>query len=230
MGRRAVLAGLLCATAATPRSSPAPPLTGQCDAVANASRLPCGIYETRKDNMHGGYDFGAACHARGCCYLPLDGGAAESASPNCFWPGAAVPVKTAHLVQSNHFDAGFTDQLNAVVNSYFDTFFPGAVALAAELRARGGEERLRWMTQSWLVAIYLDCPAIKAELPVLHCPNASAVASVEAAVRRGDIWWHAFPHNAELAAADAVRQACSPPLSCIQFRHLIPSHALIVWG
>ena len=53
------------------------------------------------------------------------------------------------------------------------------------------------------VAVYLDCPAIKAELPVLHCPNASAVASFKAAVRRGDIWWHAFPHNAELAAADA---------------------------
>ena len=106
-------------------------------------------------------------------------------------------------MQSNHFDAGFTDQLDAVVNSYFDIFFPGAVALAAELRARGGEERLRWMTQSWLVALYLDCSAIKRELPELHCPNATAVASFEAAIRRGDVWWHAFPHNAELAAADA---------------------------
>ena len=41
---------------------------------------------------------------------------------------------------------------------------------------------------------------------MLHCPNASSVAAFEAAVRRGDIWWHAFPHNAELAAADVVRE------------------------
>ena len=60
------------------------------------------------------------------------------------------------------------------------------------------------MTQSWLVALYLDCSAIASEsLPELHCPNATAVASFEAAIWRGDIWWHAFPHNAELAAADA---------------------------
>lgn len=85
------------------------------------------------------------------------------------------------------------------MNSYFDVFFPGAVALSSELRRAGDEKRLRWMTQSWLVALYLDCP--RAELPVLHCPNASAVADFEAAVHRGDIWWHAFPHNAELAAA-----------------------------
>lgn len=131
----------------------AAPTSAQCEAVPNASRLPCGIYETRADNMHGGYDFGAACHARGCCYLalPASGAASALTSPNCYWPGAAVPIKTAHLVQSNHLDLGFTDQLDAVVNSYFDVFFPGAVALAAELRSRGGEERLRWMTQSWLV-------------------------------------------------------------------------------
>jgi hypothetical protein len=57
------------------------------------------------------------------------------------------------------------------------------------------------MTQSWLVGLYLDCP--QDLLPVLHCPNASAIAEFEAAVKMGDIWWHAFPHNAELAAAGA---------------------------
>lgn len=30
------------------------------------------------------------------------------------------------------------------------------------------------------------------------CPNATAIAAFEAAVRRGDITWHAFPFNAEL--------------------------------
>ena len=66
-------------------------------------------------------------------------------------------------------------------------FFPGAVRLAAERRSQGGEERLRWMTQSWLVALYLECP--KHLLPFLHCPNASAVSAFEQAARRGDIWW-----------------------------------------
>lgn len=31
----------------------------------------------------------------------------------------------------------------------------------------------------------------------LHCPNATALAAFEAAVKRNDIGWHAFPHNAE---------------------------------
>ena len=155
-----------------------------CGAVPRASRIPCGIYETRADNMHGPYDFGAACRSRGCCY---EEPAANATAPNCFWEGSAAPIKTAHLIQSNHFDAGFTDQLDTVINSYFSVFFPGAVRLAAELRSQGGEERLRWMTQSWLVALYLECP--KHLLPFLNCPNASAVAAFEQAARRGDIWW-----------------------------------------
>jgi hypothetical protein len=32
----------------------------------------------------------------------------------------------------------------------------------------------------------------------LNCPNASQVASFKQAVADGVIWWHAFPHNAEL--------------------------------
>ena len=32
-----------------------------CASIPNASRIPCGIYETRKDNMHGNFDFGKAC-------------------------------------------------------------------------------------------------------------------------------------------------------------------------
>ena len=55
------------------------------------------------------------------------------------------------------------------------------------------------MTQSWLVALFLKCP--QTLLPSIHCPNATVVAEFEQAVKAGDIWWHAFPHNAELAAA-----------------------------
>ena len=31
----------------------------------------------------------------------------------------------------------------------------------------------------------------------LHCPNASAVAAFKAALRRGDIFLHGFPHDGE---------------------------------
>lgn len=61
----------------------------------------------------------------------------------------------------------------------------------------------RWMTQSWLVSMYRHCQDSVLNIlgpghPTdLVCPNASALASFEAAVRRGDITWHAFPHNAE---------------------------------
>ena len=50
------------------------------------------------------------------------------------------------------------------------------------------------MFQTWVVSMYLDCPPGMG----LHCPNATAVARFERAVAKGDITWHAFPHNAEL--------------------------------
>ena len=42
---------------------------------------------------------------------------------------------------------------------------------------------------------YLDCPLRDG----LYCPTAAEVTAFRDAVFRGDIWWHAFPHNAELA-------------------------------
>ena len=83
-----------------------------------------------------------------------------------------------------------------VINSYFHTFFPRAARLGAQLRAKG-EEPLAWMTQSWLVDLFLDCPAGLD----LECPTSNAVATFKAAVRAGDITWHAFPHNAQLSLA-----------------------------
>ena len=62
----------------------------------------------------------------------------------------------------------------------------------------GGAERFRWMTQSWLVALYLDCPTDLG----LHCPDAQGKAAFAAAVKKGDIYWHAFPHDAWLSLMD----------------------------
>ena len=44
------------------------------------------------------------------------------------------------------------------------------------------------------VKVNIGGPALPSDV---RCPNASALATFEAAVRRGDITWHAFPFNAE---------------------------------
>eukprot|EP01052_Picozoa_sp_SAG31_P022596 SAG31_NODE_1804_length_7234_cov_3.340855_3_plen_61_part_00 len=38
---------------------------------------------------------------------------------------------------------------------------------------------------------------LKVGAPTLHCPNSSAVAAFKAALRRGDIFFHAFAHDGE---------------------------------
>ena len=65
------------------------------------------------------------------------------------------------------------------------------------------------MTQSWIASLYLDCDnsgmlfwqelgdTIQAGASSIHCPNASSVAAFRAALKRGDIFFHAFAHNAE---------------------------------
>jgi hypothetical protein len=94
-----------------------------------------------------------------------------------------------------------------IVNRYFDELIPRAIARAdAE---RGSATPWTYMTQPWIVALYLDCenaglnawPEAAFEGgyvgPVLHCPNASAVAAFKAALQRGDIFMQAFPHDGE---------------------------------
>ena len=55
------------------------------------------------------------------------------------------------------------------------------------------------MCHSWLVSIFFDCPP---GVPGLRCPNATNRALIDAAIRAGDIWWHALPFNAEMALYD----------------------------
>lgn len=111
---------------------------------------------------------------------------------------------TVHLVISNHLDVGFggigpflaTDV--QVINTYFSVYFPKAIEVARKLRERGGEEQLKWMTQSFLVSMYLDCPPNMG----LQCPSKEEVEAFGEAVRAGDIWWHGMPHNAQIEVFD----------------------------
>lgn len=86
-----------------------------------------------------------------------------------------------------HLDVGFTDLASRVRRRYLEDFFPRALSVASELRARGGSApggpgaRLRWTTGSWILTEALDAasPAHRREL--------------EAAVEAGDLCWHALP-------------------------------------
>ena len=44
-----------------------------------------------------------------------------------------------------------------VVNRYFDEFFPLAASLGDQYRASGGDDKFIWMTQSWVVSLFLNC-------------------------------------------------------------------------
>jgi hypothetical protein len=145
------------------------------------------------------------CASRGCCW--------DSNTGACFYAADGAPnITQVFLIQSSHLDIGYADfpaegrngTITAVVNQYFEVYFPRAARIGAELRRRGGPERLKWMTHSWLVSVFFDCPR---HAPDLRCPNATTVVVVEAAIRAGDIWWHALPFNAEMAVYDSATLA-----------------------
>jgi hypothetical protein len=141
--------------------------------------------------------FDAGCKTPGCTR-------SEDLTPNEARVCAKVGAGNAH---------GATDPFGTgepwayhIVNRYFDQFIPQAIALAEEGRRNG--TAYTYMTQSWVASLYLDCEragmlswpgsgAAKAGLPTLHCPNASSVAAFKAALQRGDIFLHAFPHDGE---------------------------------
>ena len=89
--------------------------------------------------------------------------AAAAAGAGTSWvrPTARVlpsSIRKVHLVQACHLDVGFTGLAIDVVNDYFDTFFPAAIATAKALAANiTAEARLVFTAQSWLLELYLDC-------------------------------------------------------------------------
>ena len=116
-------------------------------------------------------------------------------------------VKKVYVLFSNHLDIGYTKNVEgstsaAVINQYFQQHFPKAIQTAEEAR-RKNKFRYSWMTHSWLVATYRNCNSTKVNIhgptspSLLVCPNASTLEEFEAAVRRGDINYHAFPFNSE---------------------------------
>ena len=102
--------------------------------------------------------------------------------PAVIGPGLVEPPVTQVLVvHKTHLDVGFTDLAAVVRRRYLEEFFPRAMATAAALRARGGPERFRWTTGSWILTEALEAEA---------CDGGSEVHD---AVEAGDLCWHALP-------------------------------------
>ena len=96
-------------------------------------------------------------------------------------------IRKVHVVSMTHLDVGFTNFAANVCSIYFNTHLPNAARLAQELRNRGGDERFIFTTHPWILLEFFD--------NIAQCtderPNATTVALVEDAIRRGDITWHA---------------------------------------
>jgi len=137
------------------------------------------------------------CEAMGCCF---DGAASGTQSaPQCFYGTDAKPIKRVHMIQASHFDAGFANSLVGIANLWFHTHYPRALKIGKELDALGGNPRMRFMTQSYLVSLFLNCPPTVG----IDCPTEQEVADFKESVSKGYLTWHAFPHNAELGSVDS---------------------------
>lgn len=111
-------------------------------------------------------------------------------------------VKYVHVIFMNHLDVGYDGIspeigfINNILNRYFNEYFPRAVNLSEQLRAGEYVENFVYTTHPWLVSLYLDCPEHfrLSDIPLL-CPNQTEKEYFEAAIRRGDVTWHAGPMN-----------------------------------
>ena len=111
---------------------------------------------------------------------------------------AGSGVSVVHVVAKTHLDLGFTALAAEVEHRYLTDFFPRALAVATELRGRGGAggaDRLVWTTGSWILR------------RALADPDVGRRAAVAAGIERGDLAWHALPvtTHTELMDADLVR-------------------------
>eukprot|EP00051_Salpingoeca_urceolata_P030171 m.8335 g.8335 ORF g.8335 m.8335 type:complete len:1021 (+) comp3196_c0_seq1:59-3121(+) len=123
--------------------------------------------------------------------------------PQQFFP---ADIHTVHLVFMNHLDVGYASYINNIDNEYFHQYFPQAIRLANEMRALEGTDRFVYVTHTWLMSFFLNCPcpndpnctALSLNNPYaapLKCPSEEAKANFTAALKRNDIVWHAEPFD-----------------------------------
>lgn len=91
-------------------------------------------------------------------------------------------VKRVLAIFKCHLDVGFTNTQSAVVQRYFNQYFPQAIQIASELR-QDGQHRYVWTTGSWLLYEYLEQASSQDR------------KRMEQAISAGDIAWHALPFS-----------------------------------
>ena len=64
-------------------------------------------------------------------------------------PPPDLSIKRVLVMFKCHLDVGFVDTQAAVINKYFEQYFPQAIRVANTLRQAGGD-RYVWTTGSWL--------------------------------------------------------------------------------
>ena len=99
-------------------------------------------------------------------------------------------VKKVILVFKTHLDIGFTASAAEVLRRYRTDYIPAALKTAEKLNS-GGEKKFVWTVGSYLIRHYLD--------------NAepSQADALDAAVRRGDVRYHALPCTTHTELMDA---------------------------
>ena len=107
-------------------------------------------------------------------------------------------IDKVHLVMSNHFDCGFKDTAKNIVNQYFDEYFPKAVTCGDQFVKQHPSQSYSWMTQSWLISMYFDCPPGMG----LHCPSDRDMKNIQYGIDKGYIYWHGFPFNSQQEVYD----------------------------
>lgn len=105
-------------------------------------------------------------------------------------------VKEVLVMFKCHLDVGFIDTQAAVIHKYFAEYYPRAIETADRLRAMGSD-RYVWTTGSWLLYEYLEQA------------KGSELETMEQAIQRGDIAWHALPFTwqSELLDRSAIHGA-----------------------
>lgn len=115
---------------------------------------------------------------------------------------AIAEVEEVHVVVMTHLDVGFTDFALSVIDRYFHTFYPAAIAYAQQIAANPALADFGYVftTQPWLLSLFLDCP--QNLLPELQCPTDNEKAAVVEAIEGGVISWQGNAFNLQSSLMD----------------------------
>ncbi|MEH7087049.1 DUF5054 domain-containing protein, partial [Neobacillus drentensis] len=90
-----------------------------------------------------------------------------------------------------HFDIGFTDMADRVLDRYLNQFIPQALDLSEQLTQDEGNVKFVWTTGSWLINEYLNTA------------TADLRERMETAIREQRIVWHGLPFTTHTELMDA---------------------------